>query len=140
MPFPRSAGVLLHPTSLPGPTGIGVAGAEAYRFIDFLVQAGQSLWQILPLGPTGYGDSPYACFSAFAGHPYLVDLERLAAEGDLDPADLQDASGTSAAACVDYGAVFAHRAKALPIAAARFQRVAAGERRSRMIHTARPIT
>ncbi|MCJ7549525.1 MAG: 4-alpha-glucanotransferase, partial [Anaerolineae bacterium] len=69
MSFPRSAGVLLHPTSLPGNYGIGELGAPAYDFVDRLVQSGQSLWQILPLGPTGYGDSPYACFSALAGNP-----------------------------------------------------------------------
>ncbi|MEZ4589272.1 MAG: 4-alpha-glucanotransferase [Gemmatimonadales bacterium] len=70
--FPRSAGVLLHPTSLPGPHGIGELGREAHRFVDVLVEAGLSNWQMLPLGPTGYGDSPYQCFSAFAGNPLLV--------------------------------------------------------------------
>ena len=64
MRFPRSSGILLHPTSLAGPYGIGDLGAEARRFVDFLAVAGQKLWQVLPLGPTGYGDSPYQCFSA----------------------------------------------------------------------------
>src|SRR5438309_3389117 len=72
MRFPRCSGILLHPTSLPGGYGIGDLGHEAYRFVDFLVAAQQSLWQILPLGPTGYGDSPYQCLSAFAGNPLLI--------------------------------------------------------------------
>ncbi|MEK7311770.1 MAG: 4-alpha-glucanotransferase, partial [Chloroflexota bacterium] len=71
MPFPRASGILLHPTSFPGRFGIGDLGLEVFRWIDFLKSAGQKLWQILPLGPTGYGDSPYQCFSAFAGNPYL---------------------------------------------------------------------
>ncbi|HEY89489.1 MAG TPA: 4-alpha-glucanotransferase, partial [Thermoflexia bacterium] len=81
MRYPRSAGILLHPTSLPGRFGIGDLGETAYRFVDFLVESGQALWQILPLGPTGYGDSPYQCFSAFAGNPLLIDLEALQAVG-----------------------------------------------------------
>jgi 4-alpha-glucanotransferase len=71
-PLPRSAGILLHPTSLPGPNGIGEFGEDAYRFIDFMVEAGITIWQMLPLGPTGYGDSPYQTFSAFAGNPLLI--------------------------------------------------------------------
>ena len=85
----RQSGILLHPTSLPGPGGIGSLGNEAYRFVDFLVKAGQSIWQVLPLGPTGYGNSPYSCYSAFAGNPLLIDLDALADEGDMDEADLQ---------------------------------------------------
>lgn len=84
----RAAGVLLHPTSLPGPHGLGALGPEARRFIDFLAEAEQSLWQVLPLGPTGYADSPYAPFSAFAGNPLLIDLQTLAEQGDLDPGRL----------------------------------------------------
>jgi 4-alpha-glucanotransferase len=79
MNFPRASGILLHPTSLPGDYGVGDLGPEAYKFVDFLVSAGQSLWQVLPLGPTGYGDSPYACYSAFAGNTLLVSTR----EGDL---------------------------------------------------------
>ena len=67
----RSAGILLHPTSLPGPFGIGDLGATAYAWVDALARAGQKWWQVLPLGPTGYGDSPYACYSAFAGNTFL---------------------------------------------------------------------
>jgi 4-alpha-glucanotransferase len=85
-PVKRRSGVLLHPTSFPGPYGIGDLGPEAYRFVDFLVSAGQSLWQVLPLGPTGYGDSPYACYSAFAGNTLLVSPEQLIKEGFLDSA------------------------------------------------------
>src|ERR1044072_2109728 len=82
----RVSGVLLHPTSLPGPYGIGDLGPEAYKFADFLVRAGQSLWQVLPLGPTGYGDSPYACYSAFAGNTLLISPDLLIKEGLLDAA------------------------------------------------------
>jgi 4-alpha-glucanotransferase len=86
MGLPRSSGILLHPTSLPGAFGIGDLGPEAYKFVDFLVAAGQSLWQVLPLGPTGYGDSPYACYSAFAGNTLLISPEQLVTEGLLDSA------------------------------------------------------
>jgi 4-alpha-glucanotransferase len=86
----RSSGILLHPTSFPGPHGIGELGKHAYDFIDYLVEAKQSLWQVLPLGPTGYGDSPYASFSSFAGNPYLINLTDLVEAGDLAPADLAD--------------------------------------------------
>src|SRR3712207_4320953 len=81
----RASGILLHPTSLPGEGGIGELGSAAYRFIDWLAQAQQRRWQIMPLGPTGYGDSPYASFSALAGNPLLISLERLAEAGLLAP-------------------------------------------------------
>ena len=87
MNFPRSSGILLHPTSLPGPFGIGDLGPAAYDFADYLVTSGQSLWQMLPLGPTGYGDSPYACYSAFAGNTLLISPEQLVAEGLLSTSD-----------------------------------------------------
>jgi 4-alpha-glucanotransferase len=90
MTFPRASGILLHPTSLPGRFGIGDLGSPAYRFADFLVAGGQSLWQVLPLGPTGYGDSPYACYSAFAGNTLLISPDRLAAEGLLGNDDLPE--------------------------------------------------
>ncbi len=86
--FPRTSGVLLHPTSLPGPYGIGDLGSEAYRFVDWLEKAGQRVWQGLPLGPTGYGDSPYQSFSTFAGNTLLISLESLAAEGLLHRSEL----------------------------------------------------
>ena len=73
----RTSGVLMHLTSLSGPWGVGTMGKTAREFVDFLALGGQSYWQILPIGPTSYGDSPYQCFSTFAGNPYLVDLDRL---------------------------------------------------------------
>ena len=85
--FPRSSGILLHPTSLPGNCGIGDLGPEAYRFVDFLADAGQKIWQVLPLGPTGYGDSPYQLFSAFAGNPLLIHLDAEASEFPEDTVD-----------------------------------------------------
>jgi 4-alpha-glucanotransferase len=90
MRFERTAGILLHPTSLPSPFGIGDLGNEAYRFIDFLYSAGQKLWQVFPLGPTGYGDSPYQCFSAFAGNPLLISPQKLKEESLLTDNDLSD--------------------------------------------------
>jgi len=107
MEFHRSSGILLHPTSLPGPFGIGDLGPEAYKFVDFLVASGQTLWQMLPLGPTGYGDSPYACYSAFAGNTLLISPEQLFEDGLLDRADFNDSQpSTSQPSCtVDFGAV-----------------------------------
>jgi 4-alpha-glucanotransferase len=86
--FPRSSGILLHFTSLPGRFGVGDLGSCAYEFADFLSAGGQKLWQVLPLNPTGYGDSPYQCFSAFAGNPMLLSLERLCDQGLLQLSDL----------------------------------------------------
>jgi len=90
MKFKRSSGILLHPTSLPGPYGIGDIGSSAHRWIDFLAKSGCGLWQILPLGPTGYGDSPYQCFSSFAGNPYLISPDALLKDDLLHPDDLID--------------------------------------------------
>lgn len=104
MKYERASGVLLHPTSLPGPYGIGDLGPEAYRWIDFLAEMGCSLWQVLPLGPTGYGDSPYQCFSAFAGNPYLISPQVLLKEKLLKPGDLAGAEGFPSDR-VDFGAV-----------------------------------
>lgn len=87
----RSSGVLLHPTSLPGRFGIGELGAEAFRFADWLAQAGQRIWQVLPLGPTGYGESPYQLFSAFAGNPMLLSLDSLVDRGWLAERELRNA-------------------------------------------------
>src|SRR5580765_6805938 len=89
MRFPRTSGILLHPTCLPGPFGIGDFGPEAFSFVDFLKDAGQKLWQVLPLNPTGYGDSPFQCFSASAGNPLLISLERLVEQDVLSQADLE---------------------------------------------------
>ncbi len=83
MKFPRASGLILHPTSLPGGLGVGDMGPEAYRFVDFLQKAGQTLWQILPLNPTGYGDSPYQSLSSFAGNPVIISLEKMVEDGML---------------------------------------------------------
>lgn len=91
MRLQRRSGILLHPTSLPGRFGVGGFGREAYRFVDFLQSAGQGIWQILPLGPVGFGESPYLSLSAFAGNPLLIDLPRLVEEGWLDNGDLDRA-------------------------------------------------
>ncbi len=112
MRFPRSGGVLLHPTSFPSPFGIGDLGDAAYRFIDFLTESGQGLWQILPLGPTGYGDSPYQAFSAFAGNPLLVSPLRLVRDGYL-PAEAIDDVPPFPAARVDYGPVINYKSDLL---------------------------
>ncbi len=85
----RATGVLLHPTSLPSAVGVGTLGIDACRFIDFLASAGMKYWQVCPLGPTGYGDSPYQCFSAFAGNPYLIDIEGLMTFDLLKPDHLR---------------------------------------------------
>src|SRR2546425_6393090 len=119
MARPRASGILLHPTSLPGRFGIGELGPEALRFVDFLAAAGQRLWQVLPLGPTGYGDSPYQCFSAFAGNPLLVSLDLLEAEGLLTPADLAETPGFPEHE-VDYGLVIDFKRSALARAFTRF--------------------
>ncbi len=124
----RASGILLHPTSLPGPHGIGDLGASAHRFLDQLAAAHQSLWQVLPLGPTGYGDSPYACFSSFAGNPLLVSLEALREWGAVRTEDLS-AIPAFPAGRVDYGAVIAWKAPLLRAAAARFLKGAKGEAR-----------
>jgi 4-alpha-glucanotransferase len=104
MSFDRSSGILLHPTSLPGVDGMGDLGPDAYRWIDFLHKTGCGLWQILPLGPTGYGDSPYQCFSAFAGNPLLISSTILLDEGLLTPEDLADRPVFSSGH-VDFGPV-----------------------------------
>jgi len=104
MSFPRESGILLHPTSLPGPHGIGDFGSSAFRFVDWLVEAGQRLWQIMPLGPTGYGDSPYSSPSAFAGNPLLISLTWLRGDGLLDANDLDDIPSFSPER-VDFGIV-----------------------------------
>ena len=105
MNFTRRSGVLLHPTSLPGTPGIGTLGKYAYDFVDWLEQAGQSLWQVLPLGPTGYGDSPYASFSTFAGNPLLIDLDLLVQKGWADKKDIVPPDYIKDTGNVDFGSV-----------------------------------
>ena len=100
--FSRSGGILLHSTSLPGPYGIGDLGRQAYHFVDWLAATGCKLWQVLPLGPTGYGDSPYQCFSAFAGNPYLISFDDLIEDGLLTKEDLDEMPDFNASR-IDYG-------------------------------------
>ena len=128
MNFPRASGILLHPTSLPGRFGIGDLGDEAYKFADFLVEGGQSLWQVLPLGPTGYGDSPYAGYSAFAGNTLLISPQRLYAEGWLSQADVDEISLDSPR--VDFGRAHESKEIVLRKAYANFQRTEDHEHRS----------
>src|SRR5688572_31467369 len=92
MKLPRSAGILLHPTSLPGPNGIGELGTDAHRFLDVLASVGVTLWQVLPLGPTGYGDSPYQTFSAFAGNPLLIAVDGDGRRSEEHTSELQSQS------------------------------------------------
>src|ERR1700733_13114356 len=104
MSFPRTAGILLHPTSLPSRGGIGDFGPAAYAFVDCLAVARQGLWQVLPLGPLGYGNSPYSSISAFAGNPLLISLERLASHGWIDPKKVPALSSDTGS--VEYDQVF----------------------------------
>jgi 4-alpha-glucanotransferase len=116
----RAAGVLLHPTALPGPHGIGTLNGQAVRFLDLLQVAGMKYWQVCPLGPTGFGDSPYQCFSSFAGNPYLVDLHELVTHGLLDWADLAALSALPADR-VDFGGVYQHKWPLLVRASERYE-------------------
>jgi 4-alpha-glucanotransferase len=127
--FPRSSGILLHPTSLPGPFGIGDLGDEAYRFADFLVRSGQRLWQVLPLGPTGYGDSPYACYSAFAGNTLLISPQKLF-EGDLLTTTDLDEIPSLPSERIDFDQVHKTRDVLLDKAFARYQQTKETELRS----------
>src|SRR5256885_2254894 len=128
MTTPRRSGILLHPTSLPSRWGIGALDTSAYAFVDFLTAAGQQLWQVMPLGPTGYGDSPYQGFSAFAGNPLLISLDQLIGEGLLAPEDLTGLPEFSDAR-VDYGAVIPFKLAALRKSFNRFKRMATQEQR-----------
>ncbi|NMC85730.1 MAG: 4-alpha-glucanotransferase, partial [Anaerolineaceae bacterium] len=124
MEFKRSSGVLLHPTSFPGPDGIGDLGPEAFKWIDFLAESHCHLWQILPLGPTGYGDSPYQCFSAFAGNPYLISPALLMDSDLLTRVDLADRPQFKAGS-VDFGPVIEWKLKLLDRAFEHFKSSAA---------------
>lgn len=117
--FPRSSGILLHPTCLPGPDGIGDLGPAAHRFVDWLADHAQSLWQVLPLGPTSYGDSPYQTLSAFGGNPLLVSFERLGEAGWLSAGDLADRPAFSDEV-VDFGPVITWKFSVLDRAWANF--------------------
>src|SRR6201982_4068803 len=125
MPFPRATGILLHPTSLPARGGIGDFGPAAYAFVDFLAAARQGLWQVLPLGPLGYGNSPYSATSAFAGNPLLISLERLADRGWIERSHLELLAAPSGA--VEYDRIFAQKLPLLFEAAHGFLRSASRE-------------
>jgi 4-alpha-glucanotransferase len=128
---PRESGILLHVTSLPGHQGIGNFGPDAFRFVDFLAATGQQIWQVLPLGPTGYGNSPYQSYSAFAGNPLLISGELLVEEGLLDSADLAVA-GTFSHDSVDFENVALFQARLLGNAFERFQSEAFSHQRSEL--------
>jgi 4-alpha-glucanotransferase len=125
MTFKRSSGLLLHPTSFPGPYGIGDLGPFAYRFIDYLAETGSKLWQVLPLGPTGYGDSPYQCFSAFAGNPYLVSPDFLKNDGLLGEEDFADMPQWDPSH-VDFGLLYRWKPALLDKAYRRFESMPRG--------------
>ena len=122
----RESGILMPVSSLPGPYGIGCFGKAALEFVDFLAEAGQTIWQILPLSPTGYGDSPYQSCSAFAGNPYFVDLEALEKEGLLTAADLKAESWGKDPLEVDYGTLYVSRFAVLRKAYAAWRSQCAG--------------
>ena len=118
--FSRAGGILLHPTSLPGEYGIGDLGKEAFRFVDLLHEYKQSIWQILPFGPTGYGNSPYQSLSTFAGNPFLISPELLRQQGLLSAGDIEifDPSDHST---VDYSRVITHKRQILKKAYKNYQ-------------------
>src|SRR5271165_2879018 len=147
MPFPRAAGILLHPTSLPSRGGIGDFGRAAYQFVDSLASARQGLWQVLPLGPLGYGNSPYSSISAFAGNPLLINLERLASHGWIDagrlsgiastsstPSSILSSSDLSDSGAVEYDRVFAAKMPLLFEAGRTFVTSASDRARQRFEH------
>ena len=109
----RGAGLLLPISGLPSPYGIGTLGKEAYKFVDYLVAAGQKYWQVLPVGPTSYGDSPYQSFSAFAGNPYFIDLDYLVEEGLITKAQIKKYPWGDNAEYIDYETVYNSRFKIL---------------------------
>lgn len=135
MRFPRSSGLLLHPTSLPGPYGVGEVGAQAFELIDFLSASGLKLWQVLPLNPTGYGDSPYQSFSAFAGNPLLIALDLLADQGLLDRNALASRPNFPEDH-VDFGSVIQFKIPLLRAAADRFFASATSSDRAAFDHFA----
>ena len=123
----RESGILMPVSSLPGPYGIGCFGKAALEFVDFLAEAGQTIWQILPLSPTGYGDSPYQSCSAFAGNPYFIDLDALKAEGLLTAAQLKAEEWGENPLEVDYGTLYTSRYKVLRAAYQAWREQCAGQ-------------
>ena len=126
-PTHRASGLLMHLSSLPGNTGIGTMGRHAYAFVDFLKRTRQTYWQILPLGPTSYGDSPYQSFSTFAGNPYFIDLDILAEEGFLSAADYADIDWGQDPTRVDYGLLYEKRHQLFSILQQNFRRAIPGD-------------
>lgn len=126
----RLSGVLLHPTSLPGPFGIGDLGPQAHRFVDFLAESGQTWWQMLPIGPAGPGSSPYSSPSAFAGYPLLISLESLAQDGLLGKQDLA-LEEDFPSGCVDYDKAQAYKERCLRAAFKAFQKKRRSKERER---------
>ncbi|MBR4017901.1 MAG: 4-alpha-glucanotransferase [Oscillospiraceae bacterium] len=118
----RASGILMHITSLPGPYGVGTLGKESYKFVDFLEKAGQTYWQVLPLTPTGYGDSPYQSCSTFAGNHYLIDLDLLVEEGLLEEDEITACNWGDDESRVDFGLLYTHKLSVLRKAYARFAR------------------
>ena len=123
----RSSGILMHIASLPSKFGIGSIGKDAYRFVDFLKTAGQKYWQILPLGHTSYGDSPYQCFSAFAGNPHFIDFNLLKEEGLLKEEDYNNINFGKEDDKIDYSIIFLERQKVFKIAFDNFEKVKCNE-------------
>jgi len=105
----RASGIIMHISSLPSPYGIGTMGKEAFRFVDFLHRAGQKYWQVLPIGPTGCGDSPYQSFSAFAGNPYFIDLDILIEKGLLTKEEVRSVHWCDSDDKVYYGTIYENR-------------------------------
>ena len=135
----RGSGVLMHITSLPGSYGIGTMGKQAYAFVDFLREAGQHYWQILPLNPTGYGDSPYQSCSTFAGNHYLIDFDLLVEDGLLQYDEVKSVDWGLRSDKVDFGIQFQNRLRVLSMAYERFEEnlrmLGARIRRSGLYHT-----
>ncbi len=118
----RSSGIIMHISSLPSPYGIGTLGEAAFDFADFLAASGQKYWQVLPVGPTGYGDSPYQCFSSFAGNPYFLDLDKLREDGLLTRAEIESVDWGTDEQRVDFGKIYNGRFPLLEKAFSRFER------------------
>src|SRR5947209_20251956 len=129
MRSPRASGILLHATCLPGPQGIGDFGAEAFAFIDFLKDARQKLWQVLPLNPTGYGDSPFQSFSAHAGNHLLISLEELRQQGILETSDFRN-EPEFREDYVEFGSVIPWKTSLLKKAAQRFLSDTSGDKQA----------
>lgn len=116
----RGSGILLAVSSLPSEYGIGTLGEAAYRFVDFLVDLKQKYWQVLPIGPTSYGDSPYQSLSVFSGNPYLIDLDTLVWQGLLTPEEIRYYNWGTKESAIDYAALFRNRCQVLRKAFSRF--------------------